>query len=179
MNHTRTRRTAALAGSVLLALGAFAACGVEDDEPVTAKPGAGSGTESGAQTDPAVAARAAVTYILDCVGEPVASPATFTVACADGNQSLTDLAWADWGADEATATGTMVANDCEPSCAEGSDVSVPVKVLVSDIVLGEATVNYGALTIRVQGDVPEGMEATQTYPLKTVDPVDPEMGPGS
>ncbi|WGX96824.1 hypothetical protein [Nocardioides sp. L-11A] len=179
MRHTRTRRTAALAGSVLLALGAFAACGVEDEKPVTAKPGAGSGSRSGTPTDPAVAARAAVTYILDCVGEPVASPGTFTVACADGNQSLTELAWADWGADRASATGTMVANDCDPNCAEGADVSVPVEVEVSDIVEGEASATYGTLTITVQGDVPEGMEATQTYPLQTVDPVDPEMGPGS
>ncbi|MCR1785436.1 hypothetical protein KVF89_23060 [Nocardioides carbamazepini] len=179
MRDTCPRRTAALAGSVLLALGAFAACGVEDEKPVEAEPGAGSGTTSGEQTDRAVAARAAVTYLLDCVGEPVASPATVTVACADGNQSLTDLAWSDWGADEATATGTMVANDCEPSCAEGTDVTVPVKVAVSDIVEGEASATYGTITVTVQGDVPEGMAATQTYPLQTVDPVDPEMGPGS
>ncbi|WP_436701981.1 hypothetical protein [Nocardioides sp. BYT-33-1] len=180
MSHLRTRRTAALVGSVLLALGAVTACGVEDEKPVPAEPGAGSGSGADSTpTDPAIAARAAVTYLLDCVGEPVASPATITVACADGNQSLTELAWSDWGADEATATGSMVANDCDPSCAEGTDVTVPVEVEVSDIVEGEASATYGTITIRVQGEVPEGMEATQTYPLQTVDPVDPEMGPGS
>lgn len=178
MTTHRPRRTAALAGALALTLGALAACGVEDDAPVTATPGAGSGT-TGAATDPAIAARAAVTYLLDCVGEPVASPASFTVACADANQSLTDLAWSDWGADEATATGELVANDCDPSCAEGSDVTAPVKVVVSDIVEGEATATYGTITITVQGKVPDGMLATQTYPLRTVDPVDPEMGPGS
>jgi hypothetical protein len=177
MNTTPTRRTAALAGALVLSLAALAACGVEDDAPVKARPGAGSGTT--AATDPAVAARAAVTYILDCVGEPLASPASVTVACADGNQSLTDLAWTDWGADEATATGKLVANNCDPSCAEGTDVTVPAKVVVSDIVEGEASATYGTITITVQGTVPDGMLATQTYPLQTVDPVDPEMGPGS
>ncbi len=178
MKISPTRRTASLAGvALLLSLGGLTACGVDDPAPVKATPGAGSGKSS--TTDPAVAARAAVTYILDCVGEPVASPASVTVACADGNQSLTDLAWSDWGADEATATGTMVANNCEPSCAEGTDVSVPAKVVVSDIVEGEASATYGKITITVQGKVPAGMESVQTYPLRTVDPIDPEMGPGS
>ncbi|TQK68551.1 MULTISPECIES: hypothetical protein [unclassified Nocardioides] len=178
MNPSRNSRTAALAGALVLSLGALAACGVEDEAPVKATPGAGSGT-TGTATDPAIAARAAVTYLLDCVGEPVASPASVTVACADGNQSLTDLAWSDWGADEATAIGKLVANNCDPSCAEGTDVTVPAKVVVSDIVEGEASATYGTITITVEGKVPEGMLATQTYPLQTVDPVEPELGPGS
>ncbi len=175
MNLARTRHLLALAGGALLLVGGLAACGVEDTRPVAAHPQADAPTESGTT----VRSRAGVTYLLDCVGEPVARPASYTVACADGNQSLVDLDWSDWGAQRASATGSVVANDCDPSCAEGSDVRAAVKVVASDLVDGEAAATYGTLTITVTGDLPEGMARRQVISLQTVDPVDPELTPGS
>ncbi len=173
MNVTLPRHLAAFAGGAVLLVGGLAACGIEDTSPVAAHP------DPQASTDTDIDARGPVTYLLDCVGEPVQKPTSYTVACADDNQSLVDLRWSDWGADEATATGVVVANDCDPSCAEGSDVRADVRVVAGDIVDGEASATYGTLTITVTGDVPEGMAPEQEITLRTVDPVDPEMGPGA
>ncbi len=173
MNLTRLRHTAALAGGGVLLVGGLAACGIEDTTPVAAHP------DPQTSTDADVSARGPVTYLLDCVGEPVQKPSSYTVACGDGNQSLVDLTWADWGADKATATGVVVANECLPNCAEGKDVRAEARVVASDIVNGEASATYGTLTITVTGDLPEGMDPEQEITLRTVDPVDPEMGPGA
>jgi len=54
------------------------------------------------------------------------------LACADGNLSLEDLIWTDWGADTATATGNARANDCDPYCASGTFRTYPVSVTASD-----------------------------------------------
>ncbi|NHA00983.1 hypothetical protein G5V59_16770 [Nocardioides sp. W3-2-3] len=132
----RTSNRVALAGGVLLLVGGLAACGVEDTTPVAAHPR----VETSADT---AASRAGVTFLLDCVDEPVSKPTSFTVACADGNQSLTDLEWSNWGADEAIATGTVVANNCDPRRAEGTDVKARVRVTASDLVDGEASATYG------------------------------------
>lgn len=175
MTLSLSRHAAALAGGVLLAIGTLTACGVEDTAPVAAHPPADTPAESGT----AVQARAGVTYLLDCIDEPVAEPSSYTVACADGNQSLVDLRWSDWGAQRASATGAVIANDCDPSCAEGSDVRAEVRVVASDLVDGEAAATYGRLTITVTGDLPPGMARRQVIDLRTVDPVDPELTPGS
>ncbi|MEV5000455.1 hypothetical protein [Nocardioides sp. LML1-1-1.1] len=172
MTLQRTSNRIALLGGALLLVGGLAACGVEDTTPVAAHPQVETSAD-------AAAARAGVTFLLDCVDEPVSKPTSFTVACADGNQSLTDLEWSNWGADEAIATGTVVANNCDPSCAEGTDVKARVRVTASDLVDGEASATYGKLTIKVTGDLPEGMDPEQEITLRTTDPVDPEMGPGS
>ena len=78
----------------------------------------------------AVGNPAVPTTIPDCYAQ-VATPSAMTLACADGNLTLDDLAWKSWGADTATATGTARANDCDPYCAAGTFREYPVSVVAS------------------------------------------------
>jgi hypothetical protein len=57
--------------------------------------------------------------IVTCAGKPVTKPREFMIACADGGNNLTKLRWVTWGRGFALASGTQVANDCLPNCAEG------------------------------------------------------------
>jgi hypothetical protein len=67
--------------------------------------------------------------IVNCAGKPVTTPRTFLIACADGGNNLTRLRWVHWGPGFALASGTQVANDCLPNCAEGKSHSFPVWVI--------------------------------------------------
>lgn len=71
--------------------------------------------------------------ILGCVSTTsLEGPKDLSLGCADQNYVLRDLAWTNWSADSATATGTAVINDCDSSCAEGTFHEFPVQVTVRD-----------------------------------------------
>jgi hypothetical protein len=53
-------------------------------------------------------------------------PRSFTLACADGNDYLSGLAWTSWAPGLASATGVQVENDCIPYCAAGHFHRYPV-----------------------------------------------------
>ena len=53
------------------------------------------------------------------------------LTCADGGMIVTDIKWQRWDSKGATGTGTYSQNMCEPSCAEGKRVDVPVIVNLS------------------------------------------------
>jgi hypothetical protein len=75
----------------------------------------------------APATPAAVPKVYNCLHAQV-RPGSFTLACADGNSSLTHLSWSSWTASSATGTGTQVINDCVPYCAAGKFRSYPARV---------------------------------------------------
>jgi hypothetical protein len=68
--------------------------------------------------------------VLDCQGHPHVRPGHYTLACADGNDYLSGLAWTSWGPRLASATGTEHVNDCVPYCAAGHFHSYPVNVVL-------------------------------------------------
>jgi hypothetical protein len=70
---------------------------------------------------------AAVPRVYNCLHAQV-RPGSFTLACADGNSSLTHLSWSSWTASSARGTGTQVINDCQPYCAAGKFRSYPADV---------------------------------------------------
>jgi len=57
--------------------------------------------------------------VANCTGRDQVRPGSFVLACADGNNALTGLSWTVWSPAMAAGTGTQVANDCTPDCAEG------------------------------------------------------------
>jgi hypothetical protein len=67
----------------------------------------------------AVAARPSHPVLPTCAGRGAIKPSRYTIACADGNSSLTGLRWSKWKADEGIARGTWLLNVCEPDCAAG------------------------------------------------------------
>ena len=64
---------------------------------------------------------------------PVQRPEQIMLTCADGGMIVTDIKWQSWDATGATGTGTYSQNMCEPSCAEGKRVDVPVIVNLSEL----------------------------------------------
>jgi hypothetical protein len=76
--------------------------------------------------------RAATTIGLpDCLGKPRVRPASVVLACADGNFSISKLAWTGWGQQFAAGRGTASINDCKPNCAAGHFHSYPVILLAT------------------------------------------------
>ena len=64
---------------------------------------------------------------------PVQRPEQIMLTCADGGMVVTDIKWQTWDSKGATGTGTYSQNMCEPSCAEGKRVDVPVIVNLSEL----------------------------------------------
>lgn len=147
-----TRRTSALAASGLMAAAAFV------------------GMSATAQAAPANS-NATVTFMTDCGSDRVQSPASFTLACADANQSLARMKWSNWGAKTATATGVMRLNMCKPSCAKGKTISLPVRVAVNNLRKDEATQVYTRMNVRVVGTLPKGVDRVEMFNLTDRGPI--------
>jgi hypothetical protein len=64
---------------------------------------------------------------------PVQRPVQIMLTCADGGMIVTDIKWQSWDAKGATGNGTYSQNMCDPSCAEGKRVDVPVIVNLSEL----------------------------------------------
>jgi hypothetical protein len=105
-------------------------------------------------------------YLIECVDDNLAkAPASFTLACADANESLDGLSWQNWGAPTAKAKGYIVVNTCEPNCAEGSLKRYPVSVLASRLVRHGPGQVYTRLTLRFLGAIPEAYLRVEEYEL--------------
>lgn len=108
-----------------------------------------------------------VTYMVECVeGNLVREPSTFTVACADANSSLDQLVWDGWGSADATATGTMRVNTCEPTCVASTEwETYPVLLRASDLEQGEASALYTRLTLGFPDGAPAGYSDGESIEL--------------
>jgi hypothetical protein len=103
-------------------------------------------------------------WISNC-GPLVSAPRTLVLACADGNYSLSKLAWRGWGAATAKASGTATANDCTPNCAAGHFHSYRVMVTAGKrVACGRAKV-YTRLTLVYPGKRPAGIAARDVQTL--------------
>lgn len=54
-------------------------------------------------------------------------PAQIGVACGDGNYQLVEARYDHWGADRAVGSAVALTNTCQPNCAQGRFVRVPVR----------------------------------------------------
>ncbi len=64
---------------------------------------------------------------------PVQRPEQIMLTCADGGMIVTDIKWQTWNTKEAIGSGTYSQNICEPNCAEGKRVEVPVRLRLSEL----------------------------------------------
>jgi hypothetical protein len=71
------------------------------------------------------------TWTYDCEF-PVQRPEEIMLTCADGGMIVTDITWKTWTSKQALGTGIYSQTMCEPSCAEGSRVDVPVTIKLSE-----------------------------------------------
>lgn len=63
---------------------------------------------------------------------PVQRPKEITLTCADGGNLVTNIEWNVWTISGAAGSGTYSENICEPNCAEGRRINVPVTVRLSE-----------------------------------------------
>ena len=77
-------------------------------------------------------AKVAGTWTYNCE-IPVQRPEQIMLTCADGGMIVTDIKWQEWESNRATGSGIYSQNMCEPSCAEGKRVDVPVIVNLSEL----------------------------------------------
>ena len=71
------------------------------------------------------------TWTYDCEF-PVQRPEEIMLTCADGGMIVTGITWQTWSSKQALGTGIYSQNMCDPSCAEGSRVDVPVTIKLSE-----------------------------------------------
>ena len=71
------------------------------------------------------------TWTYDCEF-PVQRPEEIMLTCADGGMIVTDIRWQTWSSKQALGTGIYSQNMCDPSCAEGSRIDVPVTIKLSE-----------------------------------------------
>lgn len=72
------------------------------------------------------------TWTYDCES-PVQKPETIMLTCADGGIYVTNIKWESWKKVEAVGKGTYSQNLCDPTCAEGKRVMVPIKLRLSEV----------------------------------------------
>ena len=96
--------------------------------------------------------------VLNCLGKSQVRPASFILACADGNDYLTRLSWTSWSSHLASASGIQEENDCIPYCAAGHFHAYPVDVIFwgSAALHGEpGTQRYTTVTLLYPGARPQ------------------------
>ncbi|BCK57467.1 hypothetical protein NWFMUON74_52390 [Nocardia wallacei] len=112
----RHRRPAVAA--VVSAVIALAGCGGQDTDAAGQSPTANELPE-----------------VIDCpFGKPAVRPANVIMACADLGLRVERIDWKSWGPDRAEGDGVQHFNTCDPNCAAGNFVSVPVHIVLSDVV---------------------------------------------
>jgi len=71
-------------------------------------------------------------YMFDC--ETIdRKTESITTYCADFGVAVWKIDWSLWSANGAEGSGIYMANDCDPSCAEGKFLKVPVDVYLSNL----------------------------------------------
>ena len=89
---------------------------------------------------------------------PEHKPKAITLTCADGGLYVDEITWTTWSKTGATGTGTFFENLCEPNCAEGEQVSAPVKIALTELSPRNGKNYLRTLDISTQGgkDFPWG-----------------------
>jgi hypothetical protein len=83
-------------------------------------------------TKPPIKVKATEVLTWDCE-YPEYKPKAITFTCADGGLYVDKIQWDSWSQKGATGTAIFYENLCEPSCAEGKQVSEEVKIKLSNL----------------------------------------------
>jgi hypothetical protein len=66
------------------------------------------------------------------IQKPTVKPTELIITCADANERATRIRWLTWTSTFA-ATTTLVANDCEPDCADGTMFPYPAEIVLDKV----------------------------------------------
>ncbi|MEZ0089888.1 hypothetical protein [Streptacidiphilus sp. EB129] len=117
---------------------------------------------------PAPVAVANSPVLVDCTDAPQTLPASYVLACGDGNNYLISLKWSQWGPTGARAVGTDVANDCVPYCAAGHFHDYPVYVSLDRALPWDGhpgVSRFTRVTLVYPDARPAGAPVTTSFPL--------------
>ena len=92
--------------------------------------------------------------VINCLGKPQVKPHEIVLACADGNSYLTGLAWTNWTQKLASASATLVQNDCVPYCAMGHFHRYPALVVLRGAASYQHGQRYTEITVTFPGPRP-------------------------
>jgi hypothetical protein len=92
-----------------------------------------------------------------------AKPKSITTS-GDGSAYVDRLSWTGWGTAQATATGSLHIDDCNPNCAQGKYTAYPATVTVAGLTDYQGSVKAYS-TIVVQSP---SANTTYTYTKDTV-----------
>lgn len=113
------------------------------------------------------AGSAGATPLVDNCGRGgTARPALIILACADGNIYAQHLVWTSWGPSEASGSGEIDENDCQPDCASGRFHGYPVRVQLGQVVPTSAGPRFSELKATFTADHPPG-PSTVTLAIPT------------
>jgi hypothetical protein len=76
------------------------------------------------------------------------------IACGDGNLYLNGLQWRYWHRYDARGHGYLVANDCDPSCAEGHFHRYPARFHLTRARTDHGHFVFHHVTVRFTGNRP-------------------------
>jgi hypothetical protein len=94
-----------------------------------------------------------------------AKPEEATPYCADFGVAIWDIKWSSWEATGAIGKGLYRANDCEPSCAEGTIFEAPVDLKLQDLYTDGARYFLRTLTFSSEKPLPLSQESMGTWDL--------------
>ena len=77
--------------------------------------------------------KVAGTWTFDCEF-PVQRPEIIMLTCADGGMIVSDIKWETWSSNGATGKGIYSQNMCDPNCAEGTRMDVPVGIKLNELI---------------------------------------------
>jgi hypothetical protein len=122
-------------------------------------------TVSASASLPRTAAR---TSIVPCIGRPEARPASFTLACGDGNWYLTGLDWVRWSPNVGIARGIEHLDDCTPNCAAGTFHTTSAVFVVSDPVTAHGARAFSVVSVLASSRLPGSSGSTTVEAWPTV-----------
>ena len=57
-------------------------------------------------------------------------PSSITLTCADGGMYIDQISYSEWTSTNAEGAGTFYMNDCDPDCASGNMIEIPVTISI-------------------------------------------------
>jgi hypothetical protein len=147
-------RVTITAGAVFLS----AALAVVLDQGSTPKPTVEADqapTQTSSPTPPNLPASKVLTWNCELEDQ---KPELIMITCADGGIYVEKIKWSTWSKEGATGSGVFSENLCEPSCAEGQRVEVPVKLRLTNLTEhnGKNYLRTLDITTTDGKDLPEG-----------------------